>query len=340
LYATDGLDVPSNINITYNKTTPDKRYLHLRGLYIDHLETLAARKISDALGTCTSSDKTQCVFPLLPFTTINLTELANWCVTPTGASCPTNQVIQVSNNAIIGGDPNDPQRGVVIAESTAKTGDKSTAHATIAISNSGVAVGEAVDPNDALNPLTDGQDFTVTSGVAATSVPFTLNLSGLPNLTDNSQTDDPSASWKIGTATAVPCALARQGNKVDHYTCTTTSISPTSTDVIIGPYNTATASANSDKKVLCSGGPKVTWYTCQNYQVGTVTLNTVAVSPSVTPASDGLLSEQSTVTFATLDGSQTNTINIAFTLQGTTDAPYTCSGTSVVWTYPTTFCKP
>ena len=289
------------------------------------------------------------MLPLLPFTTINATELANWCVTPAGSNCQTNQIIQVSNNAIIGGDPTDPQRGVVIAESTAKTGDTSKAVATLAISNSGVAVGFAVDPNDALNPLTDSQLFKVTSGASGTSVPFTVALSGLPNLTDSSSTDDPSMSWQISPASAVPCPSTYtigSGNKIialDHYTCTPTSTAPTSTDVLIKTYNTTIPKSNDTNP--CNSKKKATTYTCQNYQVDAskIVLNGSPVSPSIAVTGDGNLSEQSTLTFATLDGSVTNTISIAFTTQGgATNAPHTCGadGLTLTWTYPTTFCAP
>ncbi|MEO5624089.1 MAG: hypothetical protein ABIQ78_11795 [Dokdonella sp.] len=353
LYATDGLDAPTQIDILYNKTTPDKRYLHARGLYIDHLETLATKAISDALGTCTNTDKSQCVLPLLPFTTINATELANWCVTPSSTGCPTtNGILQVSNSSIIGGDPLDPKRGVVQAEATAKTNDTSTIKATLAVSNSGVAVGYAVDPDDVAS-LNDSQFFKVTSGASSTSVPFLVNVSGLPNLVDTSSTDDPSMSWKIGTSSSVNClpANTKQGSTITTppYTCTTGSTAATSTDVLIGPgsaagspgYNTTIPSAT--KQSTTCGGPKSTLYTCQNYQVDTssIKLNGVSVSPPVSVTGNGLLSEQSTITFATLDGSKSNAISIAFKAEGgATNAPYTCSSTkNPIWTYPS-FCAP
>ena len=94
LYATNGLaangvGLPANIPITYvdpgkNKTaaciptgTQDCRYLHARGLYVDHLEAVTLAAINSAISTCASNALLEnCVLPLMPFTTINITQLA------------------------------------------------------------------------------------------------------------------------------------------------------------------------------------------------------------------------------------------------------------------------
>jgi len=90
------LNLPASYTI---KLTEEARWLHARGLYIDYLEPQAVARLVAAQDDCASSDTNECVLPYLPFTSINLTELAEWqdvAVTPDPAS--TAQVISVLNN--------------------------------------------------------------------------------------------------------------------------------------------------------------------------------------------------------------------------------------------------
>ena len=68
----------------------DYRYLHARGLYVDYLEkeatdAITAAKATTSCNTATTSpvrtaaeSLSLCVLKLLPFTSINLTEIADW----------------------------------------------------------------------------------------------------------------------------------------------------------------------------------------------------------------------------------------------------------------------
>ena len=91
------LDSPAT---QYLKLTQDAKWLHARGLYIDYLEPAARDKLIAAQSACaTGQDKNECVLPYLPFTSINMTELAEWkdqAVSPDPAG--TAQVISVLNN--------------------------------------------------------------------------------------------------------------------------------------------------------------------------------------------------------------------------------------------------
>ena len=62
----------------YLKLTDDAKWLHARGLYIDYLEPSAIARIDFAKSVCTAADANECVLPYLPFTSINLSELAAW----------------------------------------------------------------------------------------------------------------------------------------------------------------------------------------------------------------------------------------------------------------------
>ena len=64
----------------------DDRYLHARGLYVDHLEAAALQELADVLadngarsmpGSIEGDDPEDCILPYLPFTSANLTEISN-----------------------------------------------------------------------------------------------------------------------------------------------------------------------------------------------------------------------------------------------------------------------
>ena len=82
------LNTPEKVSIAA-PSDADPRYLHARGLYVDHLERRARDALAHALaeartrGRCTSDapDLADCVLPFLPFATLNLTELAEWRAT-------------------------------------------------------------------------------------------------------------------------------------------------------------------------------------------------------------------------------------------------------------------
>jgi type IV pilus modification protein PilV len=87
----------------FMKLSSDAKWLHSRGLYVDYLESEASDKIVAAQSACpTGQDKNECVLPYLPFTSINLTEIAEWkdqAVVPSPAS--SSQVISVLNSGFI-----------------------------------------------------------------------------------------------------------------------------------------------------------------------------------------------------------------------------------------------
>jgi prepilin-type N-terminal cleavage/methylation domain-containing protein len=90
------LDNPA---VRYLKLSADAKWEHARGLYIDYLGPEAIAVIDAKKAACTATDANECVLPYLPFTSINLSELAEWkdvAITPTPAS--TGQVISVMNN--------------------------------------------------------------------------------------------------------------------------------------------------------------------------------------------------------------------------------------------------
>jgi prepilin-type N-terminal cleavage/methylation domain-containing protein len=89
------LDSPA---LAYLKLSGDARWLHARGLYVDYLESEAIAKIDAVKASCTAADPNECVLPYLPFTSVNLSELAEWIDVPVSpASTASKAVVDVMN---------------------------------------------------------------------------------------------------------------------------------------------------------------------------------------------------------------------------------------------------
>ena len=176
------LNTPTNTTITLPNAVG--RWLYARGLYVDYLETQAQSVLANAKTNCTDSDTNNCTLPVLPFTTINMSELGD-----TSSTAPT--VVIVSNTAVIGGDETSPRRGNVTVPSGQSGSGNPTANGvyTAYTTNSSLTsveptatTSQANSPYDASNTIFDQRQFTVSGasgGGGSGKVYFDLNFSGL-----------------------------------------------------------------------------------------------------------------------------------------------------------------
>lgn len=170
--AITALQAPSSIAITLSTAlSEDWRYLHARGLYVDHLESAALAAIAKAIAKCPSGTAiVECILPVVPFTTINMTEMVEWT--------PSSSILQVNNKSLLDFDIYEPMGGrtKAIGNGSERTISKSL------LSNSGVAVGTtisgAVDRQGDLASITDNQPFLAGTGGAGggTQTPFKVRL--------------------------------------------------------------------------------------------------------------------------------------------------------------------
>jgi len=146
----------------------DERWLHARGLYIDYLEPDAKDAISESQADCADNlTASECLLRVLPFTSINLTELAKW--TPEEGD---DLAVYVANNDFVDSTlaqfgANTPQRGRVTGNVVGST----DAIATIRSSNTGLLADPTFhislndetdqDANLGKQPDTDGQPFEI-----------------------------------------------------------------------------------------------------------------------------------------------------------------------------------
>lgn len=336
---------PSGADSTFNTMTPslnaapvqvlvanvngDWRYLHARGLYIDHLEAVARKRIQDVLSDTTacppaatrSARPYDCILPYLPFTTINLTEIANW-------SAEVGNVLQVNSGNIMSNNPNEPFGGRTkgLAPTTPGT-DPDEVIARTLLSNSGLAVyatvndtdGDGVpdvllreqfgvDPQDDAQSKEDKQIFDVdgntNSGlsfyvrsVTSTSTTATYSLPGDSDSCSNQSSDPDGAGPALQTD--IKCV-------------TRSTTSPLGGTFNLGNYwSEATPDRGHNvSAVQCTlvGGTgynggnneRVATPVFTNYTIASVTAvaGTGTATPAASSVSDGTVNETTVVTFS------------------------------------------
>lgn len=149
--ATNGLNDPETVQI---RAAGDTKWLHARGLYVDYLEPSAVTAINNAKTQCNTelTSIQACVLQHLPFTSINLTELANW-EPRSGTS-----IVVANNDFSQSLTSGQPVRGRVVSIA-ASPGSTLEASGGIANSNGGVAL--LYNPVNGETTLGDTQDFQV-----------------------------------------------------------------------------------------------------------------------------------------------------------------------------------
>ena len=323
LVSATGEHYPSAIvDVTTGTTPTDFRFLHVRGLYLDHLEQAAIDKLNSVNSGCPVANYPTCLLPYLPFNTINVTELAApWA--PADAT-----ILNVSNGSanLCGNDANgSPIRGCV---GGIKAGT-STAAMGMGDANSAIASSLAVNPHelDPANDFTDSEPFTVANG--ATDSQFFVNLGTyLPQVTDNSTNDDPSVTWQIGAATSFCTSNATKAQtNPSPYNCTTSVLLAVPVTVIVGNYNVVTSPTVSNP---CGGGsgtvnqPLLTCSTVTAASFAGPGSYTTAISPAT---GSKTTAEKTTITItgtpATINKS-TDTLNLTFAANGSATATFTC----------------
>lgn len=243
-----GLNDPDLIDMP-RRPPLDTRYLHGRGLYVDYLEQAA---IDTMNRQCAAGSPVQCYLRFIPFTTINVTELARWMPirevlenqTAEEAGANASNVIQVTSNAssTVFGNPLDPKGGVV----TANTGATGSALARIGLSrsNTGIAIAIPSRPSDLIltrdyQQFCVGEDCRIEEPPTGESFSVILDESTLTQLTHDNISNDPAVGWRIDTS-AADCsktyadAFDRNPNP---YLCRTDSELDVQASVTVADYN-------------------------------------------------------------------------------------------------------
>lgn len=336
-----GVNSTAYSDYTSGGTVVGKRakWLHSRGLFADFLEKEATVVVNDAKTNCvlqTEQGKADCTLKYLPFTSINLTEIADWESAADTVVTVTNLDFSQSISSV------DPVRGKV-----ASGNDSSSTNVTSLSrpSNSGLLdlSFNAISPDDNVK-LTDSQAFRANNMVVV--VPSVFEGSFFVNLTKPaSPVFTPGISFITGSQLSAACNVAVP------YKCpvnNATNSPPTglgpadlvygdpagTMGVVISGYNqTFTTNVTSGSVPGCTktGDPTITWtlgggdsytkITCINYTVtGPLAWGVGTVTPS-----DGAQSESTTFSGLTINKGETFAVTIGSRVD--TVQPLTCTYT-------------
>ena len=307
------------------------KWLHDRGLYIDYLEDEAIQAINEAKEDCdgtggadpTAAQLRTCVLRVLPFTTINLTELANW--TPA-----VGDEIVVSNNDFRTSlDSDTPVRGKVVPGSSPSPSTTTNAVAAIRKSNSGVAVMRGAIDTDDLAALTDAQAFQPDgswSGAdndAGSGGTFSIRL-------DNYTFTNVNPTFSV--APTATCNPATSGTtQPNPFTCTTQyegdamAITVANYNYQINQASTATLTCTDSNGASAKPypGSSHTAKVCRNYSVTGLSRNGTAITGTTSVANAGMVGETSTVSVGAV--AQDDLIGIQFGTPVDTAQPVVCT---------------
>lgn len=296
------LQQPALITFTAPSSS-DERYLHARGLYVDHLEADALKAIKKAYESCPDGTaKEECILPYLPFTTINLTEMALW-------SPSSESVLSVNSGSLLQFNVTQPYggrtRGIGVGEASTV--------GTLRKSNSGVAVSDDLpgatdkDGDEAL--YTDSQGFKV-DGTAGGGVDrFWVNIPSASAVT--------AVTYTIGLDVGGCYGNTKTPTKYD---CATSSVLPKDVSLLIGKYNreqttktsmsyTCTVTGSTDTKLVTANVDKPV---LQNYAVASITGGTVG-----TVIHENFADERTPLTIPNV--AKNSTLQVVLTLTSTRD---------------------
>lgn len=220
----------------------DSKWSHARGMYVDWIEPEASDVIKKARESCMNKStqllRNACVLPYVPFTSVNLTELADYKSRLTAtATTDDTTTIKVANNSFYDPDnSNIPTRGNVYKGTNPVKDNKAFAVSFMTESNSGVALKLAIDVDEV--ELKDSQEYIIGTGSppATTDIDFTLNMAGHSSSTPYPQVGDYITNESCSTGTGYPttaqaCSFPPDANgvmqvKVSGYTKSSTVTVP------------------------------------------------------------------------------------------------------------------
>ncbi|CAN5138032.1 hypothetical protein BH11PSE14_BH11PSE14_13760 [soil metagenome] len=324
---------PSSITID----TSQQKWLHARGLYVDYMEPEVIALITQAKTLCaidngtggcagTLAKKEAAILPLVPFTSINLTEIANWtpakptdtggqdvlaynnllkCTVPAADGGPATGCTSTVNGVTTTIDPNRPVRGMVQKiNASAGAGNRPAVSASIYASNSTLAVAAGPIDADEGAPLVDAQTFVIAggSGGGGPTASYRVAILGTYPLS--------SGARPVVDTSPASTYVYQSGTPASGFTLPN-PISVTPNPVTFGVpvtlrlkgYNYALPTYTTSNALTClgpSGATKVLnstdtssnqllgkQSTCKNYAVGSVDVNSVSVPGPFSVASTG-----------------------------------------------------
>lgn len=320
----DNTNTPTPIALSASATekASGSKWSHVRGMYVDYIEPEALDVIKQARNNCSNKStqllRNACVLPYVPFTSVNLTELADWQskLTATIAATLDKTVIQAANNSFYDDpnlDSNVPTRGNVFAGTTATVNTTAYAVPLITQSNSGVALKLPIDTDEA-TLLFDGQQYVINNssgggGNTGGAISFFVSLFGTSVSTPYPQV---GSNLNSNTCTAgvlnsyIPyvCGLAPDSNS--NMQLKLTGYSKSSTVSVVNGCDTLTNNKGPNPNA------NVSLPIILDYNVASAMNSTSGLAGIVSsPTSNASTSDSTVLTFASVTAN--DTLAITFT---------------------------
>jgi prepilin-type N-terminal cleavage/methylation domain-containing protein len=356
------LNVPTSIDIAQSTDTKS-RFMHARGLYVDYLEKQARDTLANALskrrakGECLagSAELPDCVLPYLPFSTINVTEFADY------SSSNTNVIYVHTGGFLPWSTSNLPSRGATEAKGTGTANN----NATLLRSNSGLAATESLANGGIPGPVdklgddvygSDSQVFNVggsspsgsdsfyirASGLATSSPGYTAVIGGVSKVCITSGTDYICSPAGVTLPASGTLTVSNYWKELDAANSGTTAS-------VLFPASVCTATYDNGVKnppTYTDTSFTVAVPIFKNYRISSAVIGTGSGTLTMGAVSnDNTINETTPITIASI--SKNARIDLTFALENTrTDAtPSTCnvhydkqsqtwSGTVSAWTMP------
>jgi type IV pilus modification protein PilV len=258
---THSLNVPASLTLASSATNPTTQgqWLHSRGLYIDYLEPGTVDLIEDAQEECvgdgtdplTDAEQEACVLPLVPFTSINLTEIAKWSPEVDVDLRVTNRDFLCSEVVCSGVSVDSPVRGKAYAGTAPTDAATPNARSEILSSNAGVALLTQDIDDDTWNVTSgvsntfDLQPFVISGGSGGNLYSFQVKLASWTFVTGSYPNLESQATGDV----SVQGCSAFASNGQHPATCTLPAANPQAVRLTLSNYNsgaTPQTSTNAD----------------------------------------------------------------------------------------------
>jgi type IV pilus modification protein PilV len=308
---TSGINTPAVVTIPAVSNT-DFRYLHARGLYVDYLEEKARTRLTEVLadngpqGQCPSGTNLEdCVLTHLPFTSVNLTEIAKWLASdPNVLTVNSGNLLPNPADSSQAPDPTKPSGSRTIGKAVGAANNT----ATMRKSNSGVAVNavlatlNGVDPGDDTDVASDTQPFQV-NGSANSGPTFDVSVTG-GGL-------NPFVFFSIASDVDKTCLKPAGSNY--HCVTSTGTVLPLAGAIRISNYWLETTTVRPIAAGTCTGQNgtiNVDWPTFRNFAVTAANINGLSGTVGA-PVSDAKYTESTTVSFTVVSANDLVQVTLA-----------------------------
>jgi hypothetical protein len=310
LEGTRNINDPASITL---QRSNDHKWLHSRGLYIDYLEPEALQAIEDAKAncvatSCTAAAKQTAVLELLPFTSINLTELTDWF-----PLVSDNKYASISNGAFTSStayNGSAPVRGYVVPASSGIPATAQTQNGTSTARNSNSGLQTLFDYaiNNDEGSKSDSQVFAIPAGTTTTGGKFSVTFSNYgfprnsaPTLSGSNVTN--CTSVRSGSNYTSSCSTTNIGGGVTLNATNYNAQSSNTSNIPDGVTVSCTKSDGSSPISVSSTtlpNPKKV-YVCSNYQITAASNITSGATGSIgSVTGDGTMAESTPVSYSTI----------------------------------------